>query len=125
MQLSRESRYTQKGQIVTNESQTPVLEALTEMSLAPLANLKELDAESVMLVRFAALVALDAPPLSYLVHLAVEGEAGLDQGKVEEVLLVLAPLVGSARIVSAGSKMARAIGLAVLGAEAAAESNDG
>ena len=110
---------------MANDSQTPVLDALTEMTFAPLANLKELDAESVMLVRFAALVALDAPPLSYLVHLDVEGEAGLDQGKVEEVLLVLAPLVGSARIVSAGSKIARAIGLAVLGAEAAAESNDG
>ena len=56
---------------MANDSQTPVLDAVTEMSLAPLANLKELDAESVMLVRLAALVALDAPPLSYLVHLAV------------------------------------------------------
>ena len=112
---------------MANDSQTPVLDALTEMNLAPLANLKELDAESVMLVRFAALVALDAPPLSYLVHLEVDGEAALDQGKVEEVLLVLAPLVGSARIVSAGSKMVRAVGIAVLGAEAeaAAGSNDG
>ena len=110
---------------MANDSQTPVLDAVTEMNLAPLANLKELDAESVMLVRFAALVALDAPPLSYLVHLEVGGEGGLEQGKAEEVLLVLAPLVGSAWIVSAGTKMVRAVGLAVLGAEAAAESNDG
>ena len=108
---------------MANDSKTPVLDAVTEMSLAPLANLKELDAESVMLVRLAALVALDAPPLSYLVHLVAGDELAVDQGKVEEVFLVLAPLVGSARIVSAGSKMARAVGIAVLG-EAAAESSD-
>ena len=47
--------------MMANDSTTPVLDAVTEMSLAPLANLKELDAESVMLVRLAALVALDAP----------------------------------------------------------------
>lgn len=113
--------------MMANNSQTPVLDAVTEMNLAPLANLKELDIETVMLVRFAALVALDAPPPSYLVNLDAGVEAGLDEGKVKEVLLVLAPLVGSARIVSAGTKILRAMGIAVLGAEAAAaaESDDG
>ena len=72
-----------------------------------------------LLIRFGALVALDAAPLSYLTHLAVGQEAGLDAGQVEDALLALAPLVGSARIVSAASKIGRALGIAVLGAEAA------
>ena len=108
---------------MTNDSQTQtrVLDAVAEMNLASLESISSLDAESVMLVRFAALVALDAPPLSYLVNLAVGGQAGITEERVEDVLLVLAPLVGSARIVSAGSKIARAIGIAVLGAEADAD----
>ena len=106
---------------MTNDTQTRVLDAVAEMNLASLESISSLDAESVMLVRFAALVALDAPPLSYLVNLAVGGEAGITEERVEDVLLVLAPLVGSARIVSAGSNIARAIGIAVLGAEAAVD----
>ena len=51
-------------------------------------------------------------------------QAGINEEQVEDVLLALAPLVGSARVVSAGSKIARALGIAVLGAEADVEAND-
>ena len=106
---------------MTSDTQTRVLDAVAEMNLASLESISSLDAETVLLVRFAALVALDAAPLSYLVHLAAGGEAGITEERVEDVLLAIAPVVGSARIVSAGSKIARAIGIAVLGAEAAAD----
>ena len=106
---------------MTNDSETRVLDAVAEMNLASLDSISSLDAESVLLVRFAALVALDAAPLSYLVHLGVGGEMGVTEERVEDVLLAIAPVVGSARIVSAGTKIAKAIGIAVLGAEAAAE----
>jgi alkylhydroperoxidase/carboxymuconolactone decarboxylase family protein YurZ len=106
---------------MTDDSQSRVLDAVAEMNLASLESISSLDDQSVLLVRFAALVALDAAPLSYLVHLTAGGEAGITEEQVEDVLLAIAPVVGSARIVSAGSKIARAIGIAVLGSEAAAD----
>ena len=109
---------------MTTDSETRVLDAVAEMNLASLDSISSLDAESVLLVRFAALVALDAAPVSYLAHLAVGGEIGVTEERVEDVLLAIAPVVGSARIVSAGTKIARAIGIAVLGAEADADDGD-
>jgi alkylhydroperoxidase/carboxymuconolactone decarboxylase family protein YurZ len=64
-------------------------------------------------VRFAALVASDAAPASYLFHLAAGSEAGLTMEDARQVLIALAPLVGSARVVSASTKVARALGLAI------------
>ena len=107
-----------------SNTQSRVLDSIAAMNLASLEQVTELDPATVLLVRFAALVALDAAPLSYLTHLAVGQEAGLDTGQVEDVLLALAPLVGSARIVSAASKIGRALGIAVLGAEAPGEADD-
>ena len=98
-------------------NQSRVLDSIAAMNLASLEQVTELDPQTVLLIRFGALVALDAAPLSYLTHFAVGQEAGLDAGQLEDALLALAPLVGSARIVSAASKIGRALGIAVLGAE--------
>ena len=106
---------------MTDVSETRVLDAVTDMNLVSLDSITQLDAEAVLLVRFAALVALDAPPVSYLLHLSAAGEANISPEKVEDVLLALAPLVGSARIASAGTKIARALGIAVFAAELDAE----
>ena len=107
-----------------SDTESRVLDTIAAMNLASLEQVTGLDPQTVVLVRFAALVALDAAPLSYLTHLAVGQEAGINGEQVEDVLLALAPLVGSARVVSAGSKIARALGIAVLGAEAADEADD-
>ena len=101
-----------------------VLDTIAAMNLASLEQVTGLDPQTVVLVRFAALVALDAAPLSYLTHLAVGQEAGINGEQVEDVLLALAPLVGSPRVVSARSKIGRALGIVVLGAEATAEADD-
>jgi 4-carboxymuconolactone decarboxylase len=107
-----------------SDTESRVLDSLTAMNLTSLEQITGLDPQTVVLVRFAALVALDAAPLSYLTHLAIGQEAGINEEQVEDELLALAPLVGSARVVSAGTKIARALGIAVLGAEADVEAND-
>jgi len=59
----------------------------------------------------AALVAVDAPPVSYLLNLQMAGDVNVDAAHVEGMLAAIAPIVGSARVASAASKMVRALGL--------------
>jgi alkylhydroperoxidase/carboxymuconolactone decarboxylase family protein YurZ len=115
---------TDRRDLIMSDTQSRVLDSLAAMNLASLEQVTGLDPQTVVLVRFAALVALDAASLSYLTHLAIGQEAGINEEQVEDVLLALAPLVGSARVVSAGSKIVRALGIAVLGAEADLEADD-
>ena len=70
-----------------------------------------LDPKTLMLVRIAALVAMDAPPVSYLLNLEVAGEVEVDAEDVQGVLAAVAPIVGTPRVVSAASKMVRALGI--------------
>jgi hypothetical protein len=66
-----------------------------------------------MLVRIAALVAMDAPPVSYLYNLGATDELDIDVDEVRGVLAAIAPIVGTARIASATSKIVRALGIAI------------
>ena len=99
--------------------QTPVLDLLAEMTAASLAT-STLDPETLMLVRIAALVAVDAPPASYLLNLGVAGDAGADVEEIRGVLAAVAPIVGTARVVSATGNIVAALGVALdeAGAEA-------
>ena len=91
---------------------TPVLDLLAGMNAASI-EAAGLDAESLMLVRIAALVAIDAPPASYLMNLSAAGEIGVDEEQVRGVLMAVAPIVGTARVASAMGKVVRALGLAI------------
>ena len=91
---------------------TPVLDLLTKMTVDSI-EASGLDAETLMLVRFAALVAVDAPPASYLLNLAAASEIGLDAKDAQDVLAAVAPIVGTTKVVSAAGKIMRALGLAV------------
>lgn len=86
----------------------PVLEALARMNTGALDS-RELDGKTVLLMRFAALVALDAPAQSYLVTLALGAEAGLPPETVQAALVALAPVVGGPRIISAAAKVREAV----------------
>ena len=66
-----------------------------------------------MLVRLAALVAVDAPPASYLLNLGAASELGIDEEQVRGVLAAVAPIVGTTRVVSATGNIARALGFAI------------
>ena len=86
--------------------------------------LAELDAKDLMLVRIAALVAVDAPPASYLLNLGAASEIGVELEDVQGVLLAVAPIVGTARVMSAGGNILRALGFAIEVAELEAERED-
>jgi 4-carboxymuconolactone decarboxylase len=93
-------------------SETPVLDLLAEMT-ANSIEASSLDAETLVLVRIAALVAVDAPPVSYLTNLAVAGELGVDAEQVRGVLAAVAPIVGTARVAAATGNIARALEVAI------------
>ena len=90
-------------------SETPISDLLATMTAASI-DVSGLDEQSLMLVRLAALVAVDAPPASYLLNLGAASEMGIDEGRVRDVLAAVAPIVGTTRIVSATGNIARALG---------------
>jgi len=101
-------------------SDTPVLDLLASMT-ADSMEATSLDGETLMLVRIAALAAVDAPPASYLLNLGAARDVGVDAEQVRGVLTAIAPIVGTARVASATGKIARALALAIDVAELDAE----
>jgi 4-carboxymuconolactone decarboxylase len=97
-------------------AESPLRDVLATMTAASM-EASNLDPQSLMLVRIAALAAVDAPPASYLFNLAMAEDAGLDGEKVRDVFVGIAPIVGTARVASAVGKAARALGFAELVAE--------
>jgi hypothetical protein len=104
-------------------SDTPVLDLLMQMTADSMER-SNLDARSLMLVRLSALVAVGAPPASYMANLEAAGAAGLQMEDLQDVLIAVAPIVGTARVAAAAGNVARALGLAVIAAEAEAEAED-
>ena len=66
-----------------------------------------------MLVRIAALVAVDAPVVSYLLNLDAASDVGIDAEQIRGVLAAVAPIVGTARIASAAGKIAEALAVEI------------
>ena len=89
-------------------TETPVLDLLASMT-ADSIEAADLDPETLMLVRIAALVAVDAPPVSYLMNLGVASELDIDAEKMRGVLAAVAPIVGTARVMSASGKILEAL----------------
>jgi hypothetical protein len=92
-------------------TEAPVLDLLKTMT-AESIEASTLDDEKLMLVRIAALVAVDAPPSSYLLNIGVASEVGIDADQVQGVLAGVAPIVGTARVASAGANIVQALGFA-------------
>ncbi len=93
-------------------SETPVLDLLESMTADSLAA-SSLDPETLMLVRIAALAAVDAPTVSYALNLGAASEIGIDAEQVRGVLAAIAPIVGTARIASATGKIVDALEIAI------------
>jgi len=100
--------------------QAPVLEALVDINVASLAR-TELDPATLLLVRIAALAAVDAPPASYLMHVGPAVESGLRIEDVQDVLVAVAPIVGAPRVLKAAAAITEALGFAIAITEAAAD----
>jgi alkylhydroperoxidase/carboxymuconolactone decarboxylase family protein YurZ len=101
--------------------ETPVLDLLAKIT-ADSIEASSLPAETLMLVRIAALVAVDAPPISYALNIGVAGDVGIDAEDVRGVLAAIAPIVGTARIAAATGNIVRALALAIDVAELEKES---
>jgi alkylhydroperoxidase/carboxymuconolactone decarboxylase family protein YurZ len=71
-----------------------------------------------MLARLAALIAMDAPPLSYVANAAALEESGITADEIQGVMIAVAPVVGAPRVMSAGGHILRALGIAVAVADA-------
>jgi hypothetical protein len=80
-----------------------------------------LDPQTFMLVRMAALATLDAAPASWLMNIAVGSEAGLAREQLLGTLIAIAPVIGTARVVSAAGNIIKAFILAEEAAEKQAE----
>jgi len=101
------------------QGDAPVLESLIAMNLNSLEG-SGLDEKTYFLVRIAALVAMDAAPVSYLMNLGLAADLGVTVEDVQGTLIAIAPVVGSARVASAASKILRAaFGVAVSEADMA------
>ena len=92
------------------EVNAPIVETLMKMNEG-IPERSGLDPETFMLVRIAALASTGAPPASYLLNLEVASEVGLTVEQVQGVLIAVAPVVGSARVASAGSAIDEVLGL--------------
>jgi 4-carboxymuconolactone decarboxylase len=106
------------------ESDTPLLDLLGRMTVDSMET-STLDEQTLMLVRVAALVAVDAPPASYLLNLGAAGEVGVSTEQVMGVLAGVAPIVGTTRVVAAAGRMVKALGAAVELAELAEYADEG
>ena len=104
-------------------TEAPVLDLLKSMTADSVAA-SSLDLETLVLVRIAALAAVDAPAVSYLLNLEAASEVGIDGEQVRGVLAAIAPIVGTARVASATGKIVDALDVAIEVADFEARSEE-
>jgi len=101
----------------------PVQDTLEQMVGASIENCT-LSAREFMLVRLGALVAAGAPAASYALNIGavVAADVEVTLADAQDVLVAVAPIVGTVRVIEATANIARGLGL-VIGtiAEAALE----
>jgi 4-carboxymuconolactone decarboxylase len=72
-----------------------------------------LDARSYALVKLASLIALDAPPASYVWQVGNALQAGATPEDIIGVLIAIAPQVGGPKLVAAAPELMIALGLSL------------
>ena len=97
---------------MAEKTSEPILDLIGEMTAASV-EVSSLDPQTLMMVRIAALVAVDAPPVSYMLNLGAAGEANVSEEQIRGVLAAVAPIVGTPRIVAAAGNVVRALGIAI------------
>ncbi|RKR30444.1 carboxymuconolactone decarboxylase family protein [Arthrobacter oryzae] len=102
------------------EEEAPVLDALADITAVSLER-SMLEPRELMLARIAALAAVDAPAASYLLNAGTAVDVGITLEDVQGVLIAVAPIVGTPRIVAAAGNLASALGFALEMAEAELE----
>ena len=102
---------------MSENENTPVIDTLLGITAVSVEQ-GMLDAHEHMLARLAALVAVDAPTASYLLNLGTAADVGVTLEDVQGVLIAVAPIVGTPRVMSAATNITEAFGFAVAIAEA-------
>ena len=109
-----------------SDSDAPVRDTLAAMTEVSIEN-SDLPAREHMIARIAALVAVDAPAASYALNVEVAADTGITLDDIEDILVAVAPIVGTTRVASAVTNIARGLGIVIellaeeLEAEAEAE----
>ena len=96
---------------------TPVLDTLADITAASIEHASGSPREF-MVARLAALIAMDAPPASYLANAPALEEAGLTIEDIQGVMIAVAPVVGTTRVMAAAGHILRALGFAIAVADA-------
>ncbi len=91
---------------------TPVLDTLTEITAVSVDH-NSLSPREFLLARLAALIAVDAPPMSWLANAPAVTESGMTIEDVQGVMIAVAPVVGTPRVMAAGGHILRALGMAI------------
>ncbi len=91
---------------------TPLLDTLVDMTAASVERVN-FSPEVLILVRLAALAAVDAPAASYLLNLGAAAQTDLTLEDAQSVLIAVAPIIGGPKALSAAGKIAEALGLAI------------
>jgi alkylhydroperoxidase/carboxymuconolactone decarboxylase family protein YurZ len=104
-------------------SENPVLDTLAAMTAESVARC-ELDANALVAARIAALVAVDAPAASYLMHVGTAMDAGVTLEQIQNILIAVAPIVGTARTASAALKITEALGIVIVALEEELEAEE-
>jgi alkylhydroperoxidase/carboxymuconolactone decarboxylase family protein YurZ len=95
----------------------PVLDTLTEITAVSIDH-NSLSPREYILARLAALIAVDAPPISWLATAPAVTEGGLTMEDIQGVMIAVAPVVGAPRVMAAGGHILRALGMAIAVADA-------
>ncbi|MFC9700578.1 carboxymuconolactone decarboxylase family protein [Streptomyces sp. NPDC056943] len=101
-------------------SETPVLDTLAAMTIDSIERCG-LAPDMLMVARIAALAASDAPPISYAAHIEMAIETGMTAEQLQDVLVAIAPIVGTARVMTAAGNISAALGIAIAVADAEIE----
>jgi alkylhydroperoxidase/carboxymuconolactone decarboxylase family protein YurZ len=101
----------------------PVLDTLTDMTAASVEH-NSLSPREYMIARLAAMVAVDAPPISYFISASAIEESGMTTEDIQGVMIAVAPVTGAPRVMSAGGHILRALGIAVAVAESEMAAED-
>src|SRR5262249_8871279 len=102
------------------ENDTPLSDTLLAMTAASLEN-TDLSPRELMIARIAALVAVDAPAVSYALNALPAADSDITLDDVEDILIAVAPIVGRASVVSATANIAEGLGFVIALAEAELE----
>ena len=98
----------------------PVLETLADITAASIDH-NSLSARDFMLARLSALIAVDAPPITWIANSSAVTESGLTAEDLQGIMIAVAPVVGTPRVMAAGGHILQALGMAIAVSEAEAD----